>query len=47
MMCEECCPHGPGEPCTCPGCWGDCVAPGHIVGCTCDIGWDCEHTDAP
>jgi hypothetical protein len=47
-----CFPHGPDEPCTCDGyaasppnppgtkctCW-----PGHVVGCTCDIEWDCPH----
>ena len=30
-------PHGPGEPCTCKGCWS-CT--GEEVGCTCDIDWD-------
>ena len=28
------------EPCTCGGCW---ACEGHVVGCTCDIAWDCEH----
>lgn len=35
-----CFPHGPDEPCTCTGCW---ACAGHVVGCTCDIAWDCEH----
>jgi len=43
MMCPRCCPHGPDDPCGCDGCW---ACPGHVVGCTCDIAWDCEH-DAP
>jgi hypothetical protein len=35
-----CWPHGPDEPCTCDGCTS-CT--GRVVGCTCDIAWDCEH----
>lgn len=38
-----CFPHGPNEPCTCDGC-GACE--GHVIGCTCDIKWDCEHNEA-
>ncbi len=34
---DEIAPHGPNEPCTCPGCW---ACAGHVVGCTCDIDWD-------
>jgi hypothetical protein len=30
-------PHGPDDPCTCPGCW---ACAGQVVGCTCDIDWD-------
>lgn len=45
-------PHGPYEPCTCDGCWGDCT--GRVVGCECDIDWehvygrhtiDCEYSE--
>jgi hypothetical protein len=51
-LCDEpetcsCFPHGPDDPCTCDGFTtnGDeCFCyPGHVVGCTCDIAWDCEH----
>ncbi|MFL6096583.1 MAG: hypothetical protein ACJ71Y_14115 [Blastococcus sp.] len=38
--CCDCFPHGPDEACTCSGCWA-CI--GRVVGCTCDIAWDCEH----
>ena len=34
--------HGPNDECTCPGCW---ACSGHVMGCTCDIAWDCEHKD--
>lgn len=41
----ECYPHGPDDPCTCPGCHGGATGCfGYTVGCTCDIEWDCEHT---
>jgi hypothetical protein len=30
-------PHGPDEPCLCPGCW---ACDGLEMGCTCDIDWD-------
>lgn len=30
-------PHGPDEPCTCPGCW---ACDGFEMSCTCDIDWD-------
>lgn len=33
----EAVPHGPGEPCTCDGCW---ACAGRVLGCTCDIDWD-------
>ena len=34
-------PHGPDEPCTCPGCHdGETGCTGYTVGCTCDIDWD-------
>lgn len=36
----NCFPHGPDDPCTCEGCW---ACTGNVVGCTCDIAWDCEH----
>lgn len=39
-LCAVCFPHGPDQPCTCNGCW---ICAGHVFGCTCDIGWDCEH----
>lgn len=38
----QCWPHGPDDPCTCPGCT---FCTGHEIGCTCDIGWDCEHKE--
>lgn len=34
---DEAVPHGPGEACTCNGCW---ACDGNVVGCTCDIDWD-------
>lgn len=38
----NCFPHSADEPCTCAGCW---ACSGHVIGCTCDINWDCEHRD--
>ena len=35
-----CWPHAADEACTCDGC---SVCSGAVVGCTCDIAWDCEH----
>lgn len=39
----NCFPHSPNDPCTCDGCH---ACAGHVVGCTCDIAWDCEHEQA-
>ena len=40
----EACPHGPDEPCTCPGCHdGETGCAGYTVGCTCDIDWEALH----
>lgn len=37
----DACPHGPDEPCTCPGCHdGEMGCTGYTVGCTCDIDWE-------
>lgn len=33
-------PHGPNDPCTCTGCW---ACPGNVLGCTCDIDWECVY----
>lgn len=34
-------PHGPDDPCTCPGCHdGRTGCYGYTVGCCCDIDWD-------
>lgn len=46
MGCKQCFPHGPDEPCTCDGRTADgqaCICSGHVIGCTCDIAWDCNH----
>jgi hypothetical protein len=43
-----CYPHGPEEPCTCDGRTSsgtDCYCKGRVVGCTCDINWDCTSYD--